>query len=277
MTGERLGGIGQDQQHGRSGSTLPSKWKSDLTSKPSISTRKGIAFGYEEPFENTSTLVLTARSGKFIDVRFANGQDPTDERRGFWAFAGIVVESFPSADISSHSNNDAVEIPYMVHCKWNHTIDSKEVATDEGDMFLLPNGDCAEVGIMADVHNGQMKIYKEYWTAYPGPRLPCLVAESEDGRGAIIRIGDHSQGIIQRKKDTTCNSTTVWVERWIRISDESGGHKTTDWKKDWRSNTGPHREGDGVMPMMWACEESRRDDDKTTVDGTIWKIVEVGR
>src|SRR5271170_5285351 len=111
--------------------------------------------GYGSPYEDTSTLVLTAPSGIFVDVRFALTGNPTTDP-AFWGFAGQSTTTFPPSG--------PVSMPYMAHGRWDHSIDNKGSGiSDEGDMFLLPNGDCMEVGQMANPQ-GKIELYKEYWT-----------------------------------------------------------------------------------------------------------------
>jgi len=223
-------------------STSKPDWQWAMLSKPSISIRKGKAFGFDKPFEDTSTLVLTSATGYYIDVRFNLKGDPTSGP-SFWAFAGT----------SETALVDGIEC--TAHAKWEHLIDSKEIdGVDEGDMFMLQNGDCMEVGV------GKNGLYKELWNS-PYPNLAPSVVARTAGQwdGIVIRIGDHCQGILQDKA-----SGKIYVERWVR-------GKT--WLKDEKSNTTGEQE-DVVLPCMWAATAERVVGDTTEAHGKKWEIIE---
>src|ERR1700761_1442098 len=94
ILGESLGSIGGHQPPVSSSTTTQEdsrpvpEWKKALLSRPSISTRKGMAWEFEDPFEDTDTLVLTSGEGWFVDVRFSLSGDGWDDGGGIWAFAG---------------------------------------------------------------------------------------------------------------------------------------------------------------------------------------------
>jgi Protein HRI1 len=158
-------------------------------------------------------------------------------------------------------------MPYMAHGRWDHSIDNKGSGiSDEGDMFLLPNGDCMEVGQMANPQ-GQIELYKEYWTGAPGERKPCVVARSDNG--VIIRIGSHCQGIAKPTSEGP-----VFVERWLK-STEVDGEGVANWLKDWRSSTDADEDVGILLPCMWACDEQRKEGDEMKTRGVSWRIVEV--
>lgn len=202
----------------------------------------------------------------------------------FWAFSGKATTTF-DPDIS------AVTMPYSAHTVFRHEIDTKgpDIA-DEGDVFLLPNGDCIEVGTMENPKSGQQEMYKEYWTSPPPDldvgllrRSPCLVAKTIasspnlDTTGVIIRIGDHCQGIFRTASPDTYNE--VLVERWIKLSAErnpalSKSHDATEasWLKDGHSNTSQE---EAALPCMWLCADERSIHDEVVAKGVTWKVVEV--
>ncbi|EHY53022.1 hypothetical protein HRR83_006139 [Exophiala dermatitidis] len=277
MTGEKLGTIGQVDKGKKDANAdvdavqdahLP-QWKRDFLQKPSISTRRGIAWGYSPPYEDTDTIVLTSPKAVFVDIRFPLRPAPTDPVEplisdpAFWAFSGTASSTFYDREAETQTQTGyqkgsvdfsaapapslSVAMPYTAHAVFRHEIDSKGPGiSDEGDMFLLPNGDCVEVGMMHNPRTNRVEMYKEYWTAPPAaqdqgqgqgqvPRTPCVVAKTLDlpgrgaaaehagngkgkggeiesgapvGAGVVIRVGDYCQGIVQRGKQT------VLVERW---------------------------------------------------------------
>lgn len=268
MTGERLGTIGHQEP-----AEKEPDWKQVLLAKPSISRRKGIAYGYNPPYEDTSTLVLTAPSGTFVDVRFELGHEPTTGK-SFWAFAGMSTTTFPSVSSGAGSTvSEEVVMSYMAHCVWTHEIDSKGAGVrDEGDMILLGNGDCIEVGVME--RKGTLEIYKEYWTGLPQATdrvARCVVARTIGegmANGVIIRIGGYCQGIVQEK-----GSDGVSVERWLLSADE-GGPDEAKWLRDWRSNTDADELVDVLLPCMWVCGEARKEGEEMVFKGSKWKLIE---
>lgn len=192
-------------------------------------------------------------------------------------------------------------MPYSAHCHWVHEIDSKgPQPADEGDMFLLPNGDCMEVGIMLDPKTRTAGFYKEYWSSpdvEPGSgglrKRPCVVAKTVlpgkvqgpfvDRSGVIIRVGNYCQGIVQHaQKDE--RKYAVSVERWVQrpvernpalAASDSAEVGEVEWLKDWRSNT-PGAEGTEVsLPCMWVCGENRKIGEEVVVHSVTWRIVEV--
>lgn len=282
MTGERLGAIGPTPP--ATTDTLP-QWKASLLAKPSVSARRGIARGFAAAYEDTSTLVLTSRSSWFVDIRFALGQDPTGGA-SYWAFAGKSEVTFPGEGRKGDrlrngrsGGREIVEIPCLGHCVWEHEVDSKGPGeADEGDLYLLANGQVIEVGVSTSGPSGKPEMYKEYWTevAMNGD-VSCVVARTEEatgqekGLGMVIRVGQHCQAIFQRQAggaEGDCRVGEVLVERWYR------GDKSDAWAKDWRSNTGDDEGGDVVMPSKWVCEQGRKMGDVIELSGRTWRVVE---
>ena len=172
-----------------------------------------------------------------------------------------------------------VEIPCSAHCVWMHEIDSTGSGdADEGDLYLLGNGQVIEVGVSTSGPSGKMQMYKEYWeTVDVGEDRQCVVARTEQrtgqekGAGMVIRVGKHCQAIFQRQSvsaEQQGRAGEVHVERWYR-SAESG-----IWAKDWRSSTGDEGAEDAVMPSKWVCEEGRKTGDVIESLGRKWEVVE---
>ncbi|KIW91868.1 uncharacterized protein Z519_07838 [Cladophialophora bantiana CBS 173.52] len=309
MLGERLGTIGKAEKRAedKAEETELPQWKKDLLQKPSISVRRGIAWGYTPPYEDTDTLVLSSTQSLFVDIRFPSKRQlskPITSDPSFWAFSGTSHMTF------APFTGDTTTMPYSAHCVWKHEIDSKGPGiTDEGDLFLLPNGDCMEVGMMQNPQTGKIEMYKEYWTGPPtgvtptsatmDSRTPCVVAttqakpDDQDPQGAsrqesgvIIRIGDYCQGIMRQRtgESGSPEGNAVLVERWTQSLVEAdlkptttgtskGHHHAASWVQDWRSNT-PCDNG-VFMPCMWLCDGNRKLGDEIMVKGVTWRVVEV--
>jgi len=286
MTGESLGTIGQSQAEAKVDVESLPDWKRNLLFKPGISTRQGIAWGFSPAYEDTSTLVLTSRGSRFIDIRFTLDGDPTGGS-AYWAFAGTSETSFPSASKTSaggdgKAENNAVEIPCMAHCVWKHEIDNRNMGhsySDEGDLYLLDNGECIEIGMMANPESGRLEMYKEYWMNIEFEKdSPCVVAKTEQrtgqekGAGMVIKVGNHCQAIFQRQSasaEEAGRAGEVHVERWWRGREAEAG-----WVKDWRSSTGDDAEEDIVMPSKWVCGGERAIGDVIELLGRKWEVVE---
>ncbi|KAJ9607783.1 hypothetical protein H2200_007862 [Cladophialophora chaetospira] len=305
MLGEKLGTIGKSTQDDKQQEveSLP-QWKKDFLQKPSISVRNGIAWGYDPPYEDTDTLVLTSTQSGFVDIRFPRKRElgkPIASDPSFWAFCGTSTTTF--------LQGDGIDMPYSSHCVWKHEIDSKGPGIDdEGDMFLLANGDCMEVGMMQNTQTGKVQMYKEYWTS-PGDSgkihlVPCVVAKTTESPndheaqesslqngsgGVIIRIGNFCQGIMRQQaashEGRPMVADAVLVERWTRglVSADGNPNTTTageqtstatslGWVQDWRSNT--PSDTNISMPCAWVFDDSRQIGDKVEVKGTTWTIVE---
>lgn len=290
MTGEKLGTIGDavDQE------SMP-EWKKSFLSTPSISVRKGIARGFNPPSEDTDTLVLTANSYKFVDVRFPRKYDQHMGLRKnptFWAFSGVCKTTFPGA-------NDADwEWPYMAHSVWKHEIDSKGPDIhDEGDLMVLKNGDSIELGVMKDETSGELKVYKEYWSDPPlryretaVKKTPCVVAEivKSDAtmkRGRIVRVGDYCQGVAEVSYE---DRTSVLAARYVKAPKSGSVDASTiddvhkGWVMDERSRLTSVSDGREpffaeLLPCAWACDSKRRIGDETTVPPTTWRILEMDK
>jgi Protein HRI1 len=172
-----------------------------------------------------------------------------------------------------------VEIPCMGHCVWKHEIDSKDLGSnDEGDLYLLGNGEVIEVGVSTSGPSGKMEMYKEYWTNVEmNGDVSCVVARTEQGTGQekeigmVIRVGRHCQAIFQKQivsAEGHLRVGEVQVERWYK------GEKSAVWAKDWRSSAGDDKGEDVVMPSKWVYEEGRKMGDVIELSGRRWEVVE---
>lgn len=175
---------------------------------------------------------------------------------------------------------------YTAHCKFLHDIDTRGPGiVDQGDMCILPNGDCLEFGHMVNPQTGRDEPYKEYWgSAEPIPHpeaiddsKSCIVAQvasPSNVEGIVIKIGGRLQGILSRMNNDGTES--IEVERWMR--DLAGiGELTHDlgtspssgaWSRDPRSIG-------SFVPCAWLIEQSRNLGDNIEFNGLLWNITEL--
>ncbi|RMD41852.1 hypothetical protein DV735_g3296, partial [Chaetothyriales sp. CBS 134920] len=260
LTGEKLGLIGEvakDKDTVVAAAPALPEWQRAYLSKPSISIRKGIAWGYQAPYEDTDTIVLTAPSSRFVDIRLPRKQQhdpsgPLADHPAFWAITGTSSTVFPGTQ--------EAPFPHVAHGQWKHDIDSKGPGiTDEGDMFVLENGDVAEVGIMANPQTGRDEMYKEYWTSPPAPT--AAEVDTPSTRGLAITIGDYFQAILL--SSTAGQAPVLSVERWTRQTPSS------PWTRDNRSGNASvaasSEQNDSSLEStlcLWLTQQGRQQGDE---------------
>jgi len=216
----------------------------------SISRRVSIAWPPAPPVEPTSTLVLTAPSKTFIDIRLllpspsSSLNDPPspselpDGTTLYWAFAGT----------SSHDS-------LTNHAKWTHSVDSRypnpSDVVDSGQFETLKNGDTLERGTMRGLDNGEVKPYQEVWRDEVVSGAECIVLALNNTTevvrvvGVVVRLGDWCQGILRDEEKVT-------VERWYQ-------------------RRLVFRHGDGRLPCSLAFDS--RSDEPTSFSKQGWKYV----
>lgn len=163
-------------------------------------------------------------------------------------------------------------MPYTAHCVFVHDLDSRGPGIqDEGDMLLLPNNDCIEVGSMLNPATGQVQMYKEYWTAAPrrdseqrSVESSCIVAEirghaSIPIRGIMIAYKGYVQALIHDSKSEDMDQLA-----FARYQLASSG-----WERDERSLT--------HLPVDWITADRRAIGDEHTAEGQDfkWQVVEL--
>ncbi|TFK87724.1 hypothetical protein K466DRAFT_548227 [Polyporus arcularius HHB13444] len=220
----------------------------------SISERLYIRWLPDEASEPTSTLVLTAPNGQFVDLRFHKPSPPCVRYTAFeWGFGGRSVGT-PG------------------HGEWIHDIDSRteNPEADAGDMFphpTLPNVEL-ERGKMRHPESGEIRDYEEAWKQiavlpdpagelHEGRRVSVFIEmddENQEGRrrrGMISRVGQFCQGIVKDDKG-------VSVQRWSWAIGEG-------WK-----NVGQIGDASMACDMTWTMV--LKEGDKVERDGYSWIV-----
>jgi hypothetical protein len=219
-----------------------------------ISRRDYIRRGTAPASEPTSTLVLTSRSGWYIDVRIllheprpktsqleklksvfkdANADDaeffeeakkgPLTAKRLDWAFSGQGWSTPAKGKEPGIS-------------KWEHWVDStipwnEPAEDDKGFMYPQDDGRTLEKGSSINPVTGKKTTYEEMWrdvlirrpSSWPDTNWQCIILVCEEPkektRGCIMRLGPYCQGV-KRIGEDFC------AERWkYAYSDEWVGGK----------------------------------------------------
>jgi hypothetical protein len=220
-----------------------------MPSSAHISRRDHIKWGSSPATEPTSTLVLTTKSGWYVDVRvlLSTSSEPdvsispakddhtlfaeTSKDGSFgverldWAFAGQALSTPGEKGGPSHST-------------WEHWVDSKTTLeepplSDQGDMFPQPDGRTLEKGRMANPATGVEEDYEELWrdqtiekpSSWSEGRFSCVVLK-HDGKGvkgSVVRLGRYCQGVLRIDDDFT-------AERWLFVDGEKEFENGQGWK-----------------------------------------------
>ncbi|OAL00560.1 hypothetical protein IQ06DRAFT_146174 [Phaeosphaeriaceae sp. SRC1lsM3a] len=197
-------------------------------------------------FEPTFTLVLTAPSGTFVDLRFLKPTSPSpstsEDATLEWGFAG-------------HSRSALIpgkEREGVKHSTWTHFVDSrvpvgKEIPIDEGDMYPIDEMRTLEHGHAFHPHLKAVKSHEEMWededvtststTAAEGKKR-CVVLRCRNDvkgvRGVMVRLGKYVQGILVVGNEVT-------AERWEWSAEG-------EWKRT-------KRVGKGMVPCAVLVQE----------------------
>lgn len=266
--------------------------KNNSTTMPSahISRRDYIRWGNSSSSEPTSTLVLTSKTGWYVDVRIlrtpsssteAGGHDSMLDCDDAKIFDGIQKESLKIDRLDwafsgqGHATPAHGDLP--AKSRWHHWVDSKTLLSepaieDEGFMYPQDDGRTLEKGVMVNPETGVESEYEEMWRDIPVWRpktwnegsASCVVLVCEMPergiRGAIMRLGHWCQGVLRVGEE-------VWVERWRFVNEEERGK--------WCLVV---RVGDGKV----GCEAVfHEDDDELQVGGSVavggndWKVTEI--
>lgn len=216
--------------------------------------------------------MLTAVSGKFVDLRLPKSvESPADVllHPSFWAFSGTATTTFYNR---TSPDDQIIPMPYTAHCVFVHDLDSRGPGIqDEGDVLLLPNKDCIEVGSMLNPSNGRIQMYKEYWTSTQHDHVEpqsvlvrCIVAEicgrtGSPVSGIMIAHREYVQALIHDTKSEDI-SRLAWARYQLSPS---------SWDRDRRSTL--------ELPMNWVTADGRvvGDEHAAAVDDLRWRIIEI--
>ncbi|EJC98866.1 uncharacterized protein FOMMEDRAFT_113416 [Fomitiporia mediterranea MF3/22] len=263
---------------------------SNRTLNPTATTRVSIQWDNEPPEERTSTLVLTAPSGIFVDLRIfaddipsvSNAHELQSSSAIDWAFAGLAFAKSNPYDAPLTDNS------------WIHWLDSREVdalsVRDTGVSSTLPNGDTRERGEMKDA-SGALRVYEEVWrdvrvepTCVTTPTTTAVFIRFRDGSeaatrgvcvrvedinpvdvcGVLVRMGRWCQGVLRDVHGFT-------AERW-ELQLTEGTSETECWRPIFRS-------GLGYIPCIQACTSPLSSGQEEALDFSapdgIWKRVEL--
>ncbi|KAF2226386.1 hypothetical protein BDZ85DRAFT_229709 [Elsinoe ampelina] len=200
-------------------------------SEPFISHRDYIHWSSDPTAsEPTSTLVLTTRTRRFIDIRIHKPKpgEPDLPNEGGplsrlqWSFAGRAHTSLRPAP-----RGFPLPTSTILHCTWHHWIDSHAPAyrdtdvSDSGDLFPQPDGRTLEKGTMCNPATGREEGYEEMWRDEDvspvgkegGKKAVVLELSERDGegrewaRGMVVRVGRWAQGMVKVATEVSC-------ERW---------------------------------------------------------------
>lgn len=154
----------------------------------------------------------------------------------------------------------------LSHTVWDHWIDSRSntPGSDEGDMWVQPNGDILEKGKSSDPVTGEEIEYEELWhdlhvEAFgKKDNRSSLVMKAHEPerniRGMAIKIGGWCEGILKVEDELT-------VERWewkptecdsnVACTESSKEEERT--RNDWIRTI---KIGQGTLPCKEICSRS---------------------
>jgi len=191
---------------------------------PHISRRRYIQWEGEEPSEPTYTIVLTAPSNQFVDIRILKPADQdafnrlSEEKlkrnlRLDWAFGGQTTSS---------RVEDSSKKP--TKCEWIHWVDNnvrynEKAPMDAGIVYQHEEeGLSLEHGSMVNPATGKMTKYQEMWENIPMARVEghskwCVTARLDnpdlEAKGTIVRLAQYIHAVL-RAGDTFAASIWMW-------------------------------------------------------------------
>ncbi|KAG7899197.1 hypothetical protein KL907_005088 [Ogataea polymorpha] len=206
----------------------------------SISARLSIAWeSSSKPEENTSTMVLSTPSERFVDVRPL--LTPCGDFPFEWAFAGSARLLAPDGSQIefSHDFFDSDYIRRWCECRKRELAGQtvqyplkSDIPKDIGHFETLQDGTRRETGTMYNPGSGTEEQYEERWvTLDPWKTTPqhkvqagsTVAAESRlfdvksGGEGRFVRVGNWAQGVFWNKDnlDTPISVVRVFFDgRW---------------------------------------------------------------
>ncbi|ERS98586.1 hypothetical protein HMPREF1624_05372 [Sporothrix schenckii ATCC 58251] len=232
-----------------------------------LSTRLSIRWGDDPASEPTTTLVMSV-GGYFMDLRVVKSDNAVD-----WAFAGT---------------RDVVARAPQLHCRWHHTIDSRNTfAPDEGWFQDLPSGnrdgdenytDSLETGRMACAERGgAVTAYEEVWRTLPTDGARAWIVKREEDAVTMTtsnitflgRVGREYFAMVQARGG---GPLTVQRETLEAANDGDGdgrpegqeGQQGHDGKERWVVK---YRSGDAPLPSLAANKLSAFPNEETWTEG----------
>ncbi|KAG7931446.1 uncharacterized protein OGAPODRAFT_92016 [Ogataea polymorpha] len=206
----------------------------------SISARLSIAWeSSSKPEENTSTMVLSTPSERFVDVRPL--LTPCGDFPFEWAFAGSARLLAPDGSQIefSHDFFDSDYIRRWCECRKRELAGEtvqyplkSDIPKDIGHFETLQDGTRRETGTMYNPGSGTEEQYEERWVSLdPWKTTPqhkvqagsTVAAESRlfdvksGGEGRFVRVGNWAQGVFWNKDnlDTPISVVRVFFDgRW---------------------------------------------------------------
>lgn len=154
----------------------------------------------------------------------------------------------------------------LSHTVWDHWIDSRSdnPDSDEGDMWVQPNGDILEKGKNSNPATGEETEYEELWHDLPVEAFgkkrnrSSLVMRADDSfkkaTGLAIKIGGWCEGILKVAGELT-------VERWEWkptdcASDVASTEASNDEKRTRNGWVRTLRIGTGSLPCKEICSRT---------------------
>jgi hypothetical protein len=229
-----------------------------MPSSASISRRDYIKWGQEPASEPTSTLVLTTKSGWYIDVRILlpnprlnpDSVPPEKDDLALWKetskHGSLSLERLDWGFTGQATSTPSPDGKGPRHSRWEHWVDSKTKiddppVSDEGYMYAREDGRTLEKGRMVNPATGVDEDYEEMW-ADPPVEKPAhwkddslsgvvLKCEQKGIKGSIVRLGSYCQGVLRVGESICAERWTVGAEgdgvgnvgKWVLLARLGGG------------------------------------------------------
>jgi hypothetical protein len=285
-----------------------------LANMASISHRYSIRWLPKVASEPTSTLVLTSKSGFYIDIRIKHDKakdppsslpvsedtllHPTGERQTKWHewyngndYTYSTSDPMDKLDLdwafagnskSVHGSNGKPR-----QCTWEHWVDSRtnilgeNPIKDSGSMYPQKDGKCLEKGSMVDPATGKETEYEEIWEdldlTYPAGlkhKYYVLTLDHEDKDGFHV-----SRGVTMQ--------LGCWFQSMLRNENDEAANEVGAARWKWDESEGNWdlvaRAGDKIrLPAPYDVEEvlsmpGDRVGQKVQIFGKAWTCRELGQ
>ena len=241
------------------------RWVCYLAVKFAIASSLTASKGDADPEEPTSTLVLTAPKGHYIDLRFlVDASTETENKKLDWAFAGLAHK-------------------YEGGGSWDHWIDSRSdnPARDVGRFSTLPNGNTLEEGEMMN-DSGIIQPYEEIWKdeeVYPEFAVVYVCCEgwsSADVDAKRPLDGDYADSKWGESAIKSVCGMVIRVGSWCQGLLKSGGVVTAErwkYKERWMLEC---KTGNTLLPCKTICSAlSDTEHETISADSFVWKRIDL--